>query len=142
MKRFFAIPLLFLYTLAISGAMIQVHLCGQEIDSWNFGHQQEKNSSCCCDKDEAKTAMHEDEDDNCCEDATVVVKAVSDQLDRQAIQVLFSTFKAWIPASHFSFYLDFQPEQEVVITHEANAPPGLWQDIPLFKLHQRFIYHG
>lgn len=142
MKRFFAIPLLFLYTLAISGAMIQVHLCGQEIDSWNFGQHQEKTSSCCCDKDEAKTAMHADADDNCCEDATVVVKAVTDQLDRQAIQVLFSTYKAWIPATKFSFYLDFQPEQEVVFTHEANAPPGLWQDIPLFKLHQRFTYYG
>lgn len=138
MKRFLAIPLLFLYTLAVSGVMIQMHFCGSDLESWNVTAA---NSACCCESggDRSHNAA---EDKDCCTDKTLIVKAVQDQYLTNGMQLLFGN---WQPAST-PFTILFHPALPAASTlctaYRSNAPPGLWQNIPLFLLHQRFIVYS
>lgn len=137
MRKFLAIPLFLLYLTAVSGVMIQVHYCGQKIQSWNISPNAK---NCCCENEPAKD--HPQKKENCCNNKTFIVKAIQDQTAGNAFQFLFSGLQTAI-TSTFPL-VDFYPlpASGYGKSHQANAPPGLWQEIPLYKLHHRFTFYG
>lgn len=127
--------------LAVSGAMIQIHFCDSKLESWTINKE---GKDCCCEgeSDHNQNESFTNDKDDCCTDQTFVVKTVSDQINISAFQFLFSDFKATVPGKlnvpAFISPLEYASRN----TYQSNAPPGLWQDIPLFKLHQRFTYYS
>lgn len=138
MRRFLAIPLFLLYLTAVSGVLVQVHYCGQKIQSWKINAN---NKNCCCTNEPGK--KHPPKKDNCCNNKTFILKAIQDQTAANAFQFLFSGLQTAVTAEAFSINAPsvlqgLRSEK----TYHANGPPGLWQDIPLYKLHQRFTFYG
>ncbi|WP_118950869.1 HYC_CC_PP family protein [Taibaiella helva] len=142
MKKLIAIPLLILYLVAVSGAMVQFHFCGQELAS--FSVNEAKEASCCCGpKASARPgkAVVADDDD-CCKDKTVTLKIAQDQNTTQGVFLQLSALQvALLPGWPAQVFED-RPLVRPVIAYRAKAPPGRWQDIPLYKLHSRFTYYG
>lgn len=145
MKKLIAIPLLILYLTAVSGMMVQIHFCGSQVSEWSVNKQK---ASCCCDNGTQKEETDTKEqhltakDDDCCSDKTITLKIGQDQNKVSAVQLQLSALQvSTLPA--FSF-----PQSVSVVAtadqpaYRANAPPGLWQSIPLYKLHSRFTYYG
>lgn len=136
MKKFFVIPIMFIYLLAVSGLMVTAHYCGQEIESLSFFSD---NNKCiggdCNDKPE--------ESDGCCKDKTIAAKVTNDQDAVSAFKLKPQPAEfAALPPNVYSLPNDVVLATINVISYSANAPPGLWQDIPLFKLHSSFTYYG
>lgn len=137
MKKLIVIPIMFLYLLAVSGVLIHMHYCGQQLESWGM---YVKNDGC---KDDVCTDEPAEEE-GCCKDKTIVAKVSTEQN-------VVHFFKLQVSASEW--VLPSQPEYPVAynISFSANeqhmkgmpnAPPGRWQNIPLFKLHSSFTYYG
>lgn len=139
MKKFLAIPLLFLYTLAVSGVMIQMHFCGSNLESWNVTAA---NSACCCERGDEPAHKMADDAQDCCTDKTLVIKAVQDQYLSSGIQLLFGDWQPVASPIAAVFHPTLPATAQVFVRYRSNAPPGLWQDIPLFLLHQRFIVYS
>ena len=129
---------MFLYLLAVSGVLIHMHYCGKNLESWQV---YVKSDNGC--KDDVCTDKP-DMEKGCCKDKTIVAKVSTEQN-------IVSFFKLQVSAS--VWILPEQPEYPVqqntpIITLEKqikdmpNAPPGRWQNIPLFKLHSSFTYYG
>lgn len=137
MRRFLAIPLFLLYLLAISGVMVQVHYCGQKIQSWEINATAK---NCCCENETTKD--HPQKKDNCCNNKTFIVKAIQDQAVANAFQFLFSGLQTAVAAEFPSIVFNAIPTSDSEKSYQANAPPGLWQHIPLYKLHHRFTFYG
>lgn len=140
MKKLIAIPLLILYLVAVSGTMVQLHFCGNELSSWKVNEQK---ASCCCGDDAApvngKASLSED---NCCSDKVITLKIAQDQNAAQGILLQFATLQsATVPGYTIALPVEI-PVAHGQPAYRANAPPGLWQDIPLYKLHSRFTYYG
>jgi len=141
MRKLIAIPLLVLYITAVSGMMIQLHFCGDKLLSWKVNES--KTASCC--GDTAGTAATEKtvEEEGCCKDKTITLKIKQEQNRVSQLQLQLSALQS-VPATA-SFII---PETVALIradvhtAYRANAPPGLWQNIPLYKLHTRFTYYG
>lgn len=145
MKKLIAIPLLILYLTAVSGMMVQIHFCGSQVSEWSVNKQK---ASCCCDSGTQKEDADQKEtnlaakDDDCCSDKTITLKIGQDQNKVSSVQLQLSALQVSIlPAFAFPQFVS------VVATatppaYRANAPPGLWQSIPLYKLHSRFTYYG
>ena len=140
MKKFIAIPLLVLYLTAVSGMMIQLHFCGSKLSSWNVNKQ--KVSCCCANGDAQKDAGLSVKADDCCSDKTITLKIGQDQNKVADVQLQFSSIQSVLLPSfnypRFVATVHVAPQQ----VYQANAPPGLWQSIPLYKLHSRFTYYG
>lgn len=139
MKRFLAIPLMFLYIFSVSGAMIQIHFCQQKVESWSINTTAQP---CCCETSPFLSNQGSITDEDCCSDQTIVLKTEGDQLSVSAFQILFSHFQADLPARITFNTFQLPADLAVNTVYYANAPPGLWQGIPLFKLLQRFTYYG
>lgn len=145
MKKLIAIPLLLLYLVAVSGTMVQLHFCGRELASFTVNDTEE--ASCCCGpqkpsaEKERKAALAADDDD-CCKNKTITLKIAQDQNTAQGIFLQLSSLQAIVPPQLAFPVMETLPEVAPVIAYRANAPPGLWQDIPLYKLHSSFIYYG
>lgn len=143
MKKFVAIPLLVLYLVAISGTMLQLHFCGSKLSSWNVNEHE--GGSCCCGDDgspaTAKGKVNFSKD-NCCSDKVITLKIAQDQNTAHNVwQQLNAVTLAVLPEYSFSA-VAVVPATPLEPAYRANAPPGLWQDIPLYKLHSRFTYYG
>jgi len=125
-----------LYMLAVSGVMIHMHYCGKQLASWNVYL---KTTGCGGDCGDESAPEH-----NCCKDKVVSAKVSGDHsvslfkykppiadafLLPDPLPSFHSRSSAFLPA----------PDHEVC---RANAPPGTWQEIPLYKLHSRFTYYG
>jgi hypothetical protein len=143
MKRLIAIPLLFLYLVAISGAMVQIHYCGDEVTSWTVNNNSEK--GCCCESNEVTTVSSDFSNikaSDCCSDKTFTLKVneVQNSIATTADFLISLAEGAVVlpeaPTFLFAFAAQVKP------AHTTNAPPGLWQDIPLYKLHSSFTYYG
>ncbi|MGN6566987.1 MAG: HYC_CC_PP family protein [Flavipsychrobacter sp.] len=132
MKKFVAIPLLILYLFAMTGSSIRTHYCGRHLMSWNFnGHGKD------CGKCERETKKKK-----CCNDKVIAAKVSQEQQHANAFLLNISAHFAvagntWAPKMVTSISSPLQHKLP-----EANAPPGLWQQIPLYKLHARFTYYG
>lgn len=137
MKKLVVIPVMVLYLFAVTGIMIHAHYCGQQLESWQM---YVKGDDGCVDD----TCSDEPaEEEGCCKDEVVSAKVSIDQ------DVSFFKYKllqgewAMLPASHTEYvertvaYTNYTP-----VSGQPNAPPGRWQNIPLFKLHSSFTYYG
>lgn len=124
--------------LAVSGVMIHMHYCGKQLESWQV---YVKDDNGC--KDDVCT---EDptEEEGCCKDETVVAKVNVDQniVNFFKLQLIPAE---WVLPSQPQYFVPQNNITPVAILQTANmpnAPPGLWQNIPLFKLHSSFTYYG
>lgn len=144
MKKLIAIPLLVLYITAISGMMLQFHFCGSKLSSWSVNHTE---ASCCCGADATKDADAKKEnskkDDDCCKDKTITLKIKQEQNRGNQVELQFTAFQiALLPKATPTFVPTVALKNFTHTSYRANAPPGRWQDIPLYKLHTRFTYYG
>lgn len=134
MKKLLVIPVLFIYLLAVSGIMISVHYCGQQMESWNvFTDNKGCEDDGCRDK----------EKDGCCKDEVVNVKVSGDQNITSVFKI--KAAPAFDIAILPQAVIPLQPvfyKAVAIKAHMPNAPPGLWQQLPLYKLHSRFTYYG
>jgi hypothetical protein len=137
MRRFLAIPLFLLYLTAVSGVMVQVHYCGQKIQSWKINTSAK---SCCC-EDETAT-QHPPKIDNCCNNKTFIVKVIQDQAPINAFPFSFPELQTGVTATFPVIVFQVLSASVSGQSNQANAPPGLWQNMPLYKLHQRFTFYG
>jgi len=135
LKRILTIPLLFLYIIAISGVMIQLHYCGQELESWQMFAE---NAGCADDGcgDEST------ENDGCCKDEVVIAKINQDQNTASQLVLKLMAVQAISPVYHDFHIENISAAKAGILTHSPNAPPGRWQGIPLYKLHSSFTYYG
>lgn len=136
MKRFLVIPIMFIYLLAASGVMITLHYCGPQVESWAVYAEGDG-----CDGGEC--GDESEKNDDCCKDEVITAKMSADQ------EVVFA-FKLKLSAEALPAILPYYPYENAAgskavvkaTAHQPNAPPGLWQNIPLYKLHSGFIYYG
>lgn len=137
-KRLLVIPLMFLYLLAVSGVMIHAHYCGDNLESWTINT---KTTDGCAD---GACGDESQQSDGCCKDKVISAKVAVDHYVADAFKVkLFNPDMAltgipdYISTEHFysPFYLQTR-------ANRSNAPPGLWQRIPLYRLYTRFTYYG
>ena len=131
---------MFLYLLAASGLLVHVHYCGGEMASWEIYQKADVCESGC--DDEAPAV----EEESCCKDKAVALKITTDQQQPQSVKILFGSDAALLPVLPVLYGLFPQNahSQSVAVkaSSRANAPPGLWQNIPLHKLYMRFMYYG
>jgi len=139
MKKYLAIPLMLLYMVSVSGAMIQIHFCGPNIESWTINNPAKANcdEAVSCDANLTTVAKN-----NCCKDKTLTFKITQDQNITSAFQFLFSGVQIALTAATPAIPVVYLKSVASENAYQANAPPGRWQNIPLFKLHQRFTYYG
>lgn len=137
MKKFFVIPIMFIYLLAVSGIMVTVHYCGQEMESLSFFSKSDQ-----CDENECNDEPGKS--DGCCQDKTVAAKVTNDQNAVNSFKLKLQTAEAGIilASNQYIIQNDARSGSAVVLSYTANAPPGLWQSIPLFKLYSSFTYYG
>ncbi|MFT4062816.1 MAG: hypothetical protein QM642_10730 [Edaphocola sp.] len=138
MKKFVAINLLVLYLVAVSDTMVQLHFCGNRLTTWNINNTQ---PACCC-KTSAKTDGIKKED--CCKNKVITLKLAGSQNVQPKLLPAFNDFVALLPApTGFSFPEKFLSGSTGISVYRGKAPPpGIWQNIPLYKLHARFTYYG
>jgi len=136
-KKFFVIPLMFLYLLAVSGVMINAHYCGENLESLSLN----TNSSCCdddaCDDQSPK-------EDNCCKDKIISAKLTNEQITTSALILKLSHTDYYLPSP--SFYISVNNTipvaQAKTSEYFSNAPPGRWQNLPLYKLYQQLVIYS
>jgi hypothetical protein len=124
---------MFLYLLAITGVMVNAHYCGKKLMSWNIYLKANP-----CDGSEGRK-VHK-----CCKDKQVNAKVASDQQSSVSVKLQLASGEC-LPVNTPVFTIPQNtPEisEETAFTHKANAPPGRWQNIPLYKLHARLTYYG
>ena len=135
MKRFLVIPIMFLYILAVSGIMIHVHYCSTTIESWSFYSSSDR-----CDDTECDDAV---QPDNCCKDKVISAKVVQDQHLAQTMKLILSGSAMISQVNRYGQYIAaISSASSITTSNQPNAPPGLWENIPLYKLHARFTYYG
>jgi len=126
-----------IYLLAVSGVMINLHYCGQTLENWSMY----VSSNGC---DEGECGIEEDEPDDCCENKTISSKLSEDQ-NLATLSKLKINAVDWaiLPKATISpvFKSSFS-SVEINIDNQPNAPPGLWENIPLYKLHTSLTYYG
>ncbi|WP_118972185.1 HYC_CC_PP family protein [Taibaiella koreensis] len=144
MKKLIAIPLLLLYLVAVSGTMVQLHFCGSKLASVTVNESEK--ASCCCSPQKSAAKAHKamlaTGKDDCCQDKTITLKIGQDQNTVQGIFLQLSSFQLALLPQPPAPVMATLPQAVPVMAYRANAPPGRWQDIPLYKLHSRFTYYG
>lgn len=136
MKKYLVIPLLFIYLLSVSGVVCYAHYCGVNLVSLNvYSESDGCNDGGCEDESE--------EPDDCCEDKVVTAKVSQDQNTINALKLKLGTFLDFaLPTVHYYDACEVCAVHYTANVNRANAPPGLWQSIPLYKLHSSFTYYG
>lgn len=144
MKRIIAIPLLVLYLTAISGMMVQIHFCGSKLSSWNVNKAK---AVCCCEESGKLKPAHNGAttltaDDDCCSDKTITLKIAEQQNKTAEAQwQLIALELADVPVFAFPDFI-FREASDTEHVYAANAPPGRWQNLPLYKLYTSYIFYG
>ena len=127
-----------MYLIAVSGIMIHLHYCGQTLESWTV---YDKTDGCA----EGECGDESQQSDDCCKDEVITAKIAQDQ--HHISEIKFKPVPAFeadavIPASYFTGGDVVLTEANPGTIQQANAPPGLWQNIPLYQLHSSFTYYG
>lgn len=128
---------MFLYLTAVSGVMIHLHYCGQQLESWSVN---QKTTGCGDDACGDETAPTH----NCCKDKVIAAKITKDQNSVTALKLKLSGGEFIVP-TRIDYYRE--PATQVfngytIASCSANAPPGLWQQLPLYALHGSLTYYG
>jgi hypothetical protein len=145
MRKLIAIPLLVLYITAVSGMMIQLHFCGSKLLSWKVN---ESHAKCCCEaaakdsKHAAQSQQLKSKGDDCCKNKTITLKIQQDQNRVNELQLQLASLQLVAPVAYQVPSLFSLPENAEHSAYQANAPPGRWQQIPLYLLHGSFTYYG
>jgi hypothetical protein len=135
LKRLLVILFSFLYLASISGVEIHTHYCGNRLVDWNIGAKAEGCGSCDASASPKK----------CCKDKVVSLKGAVDQhAAADIIKVKFTGGVLLFAATplHRQYAGVAYGGCYRALVYAANAPPGPWQQIPLFKLHSSFTYYG
>lgn len=136
MKRLFVIPLLLLYMVATTGIIINLHYCGEQIESWALNDKTKGCEDDPCDETNAK-------EHDCCKDKAISSKISIEQEVASCFKLTFSP-KYILPSINL-----VSSENDRMIfasgfhhSFQAHAPPGNWQFIPLYRLHSSLTYYG
>lgn len=136
MKRFLVIPLLTVYLIAASGILINLHYCGEQLEAWDVYADK---AGCAGDE----CGDESEDNDGCCKDEIVLAKIDQEQDTPQSyifkLLSIGGDSPAVLPALEFEIGYD---HQSVGVQQQPNAPPGLWQSIPLYKLYTQYTYYG
>lgn len=136
--------MLFMYSLSVSGSVVQLHFCGNNFKSFSVNKAKEK--PCCCPvkKDTAKKNTDQPDEKSCCSQKDVALKIKVDQSSSSNLPQLQVLQVGLLPVPEIVPVFE-QPEPAAfkIAVYPANAPPeGNWQGIPLYKLFQRLTYYG
>ena len=134
-KRILTIPLLFIYLIAASGVLIHLHYCGTQLDSWNIY----ADSSGCSD---GECGDESEQNDDCCKDEVVSAKISQDQQVTSLFKLNVVPQDIDMPASYVHTIHDYNNCVANTLLYSPNAPPGLWQNIPIYILNSNFTYYG
>lgn len=147
MKRFIAIFLLLMYSLSVSGSVVQLHFCKNNIEAITFSA--EDYNKCCCVPDleigsSKSKELSISSEKNCCTDTKIQLTIGLDQSVAQSNWQQLKVLQAQLPQQCFTFTLTQVPSTLFFEkTYPANAPPvGNWQGIPLYKLYSSLVYYG
>src|SRR5437899_9274210 len=136
MKKLLVIPLMFLYMIAMIGIMVRAHYCGQQLVSWNIYLKANDCGDCGDDLGKPNATK-------CCKDKIVIAKVTHEQASISQKLQLHAT--SYVLLSDPLIHLEPRGAHfvgAVSPVHRANAPPGRWQQIPLYKLHSSLTYYG
>jgi len=145
MKRVFAIPLFVLYFIAITGVMVNLHYCGQKLYAFNLVQQPE----CCCENEGGPAPQHpgmeQIQDEDCCSNQSVQIKITQEQLnnswDKNPVQ--HNVFLVFPPPALWQIAVsDFYDAHYFLSSQQTNAPPGLWENIPLYRLYSNPVLYS
>lgn len=134
MRKFLAIPILIFYTLSMCGVMVYAHYCCASSVTVSLEPKGEECGGCAgC----GKTSR------GCCEDKVITFRTAQDQeqvspfrLKSIATDMLLPQLAVYTSERTIQLLSDKAPK------YMPNAPPGLWQNIPLYKLQSRLTYYG
>jgi len=137
-KRLLVIPVMFIYLLAVSGIMITAHYCGQQMESVSIFAQ--KSTGCA----EGECGDESEKNDGCCNDKVVAAKVTTAQntVNSYKVKVVDQLIALAVPGTLFIAHNNTAFVSSSIVAHHCNAPPGLWQQIPLYRLQSRFTYYG
>ncbi len=133
-----------IYTVSVSGAVVQLHFCDNELESISLN----KNSKpkCCCNENlpsqKDKSTKHFSKK-SCCNESSITLKLNLDQSSNNSLPQLLSLQSLGsLPIITLPVWQnDFLIQKDSIIPF-ANAPPeGIWQYIPLYKLHGSFVFY-
>jgi hypothetical protein len=148
MQRFIAIFLLFMYSLSVSGSVVQLHFCKNNIEAITFSA--EDYNKCCCvpkDRESNNTSISElniSTAKSCCSDTKIQLAIGLDQSVAQSNWEVLKVLQAQMPDAAV-FYTNAPAPTTLFFdkSFPANAPPlGIWQGIPLYKLYSSLVYYG
>lgn len=133
-----------IYTVSVSGAVVQLHFCDDELESISLNKNNKPN--CCCNEttpsQNDKSTKHFSKK-SCCNEASITLKLDLDQSSNnslpqlQILQTTGSLPSIILPVWKNEFFI-----QKENFFSFANAPPeGIWQNIPLYKLHGSFVLY-
>ena len=138
MQRFLVSILLMLYTVASSGLLFQLHYCNGNLESVRINNLDK--IACCCSKPnpEAETT-HVKPADDCCNNTIVKAEIEAQQS---------TPVDKWIPQNIIADLpntIEYPLTKSVLVESATNSlirnngpPLGLWENIPLYLLHQNF----
>lgn len=138
-KRYLAIPLFFVYFFAVTGVVIQNTCC---VDENQMTMATQAPSGCCHPKTSQKHNSTVSEKNHCCHHTAVVVKTIHYQIVNHADFSILKQLQQALAHTFFNYDDVILPSDVRLASNLANAPPGFWQTIPLYKLHQRFTFYG
>ena len=133
MKQYLVIPLLFVYALAISGLTIHTHYCGKRLVAVNLSLKSDDPCNVGCNKKPMK----------CCKDKVVSLKVINEQKTVQHFSL--KSFSNSLPPALLPGMANNVVALPVSVhanLYNPNAPPGLWQQIPLYQLYSSLVYYG
>jgi len=139
-----ALFMLFMYSLSVSGSVVQLHFCGNDFKSFSVNKVEAQ--SCCCPvkKTEDKAQKEQSVKKSCCSQKDVALKIQVDQSSSSNVFQLQVLQPGLLPVAAITPVFEQELTSDFAITvYPANAPPdGNWQGIPLYKLFQRLTYYG
>lgn len=146
MRRFFAIFLLLMYSLSLTGSVLQLHYCGKELVSVKVNALDKQ--SCCCPMEPAAPSgdckLVLSVKNECCSETYISFSLEVDQAVQSAVHQIDVLQVVLLPAFKIPSWVG---ERSVPLAAPmpwmANAPPGgNWQHIPLYELFSRIVYYA
>jgi hypothetical protein len=136
MKKILVIPVMLIYILAVSGVWVNAHYCGGQLESWDVF----SSSGGCSDDD---CSEEEETPEGCCSEKMISSKLSLDQQYPEVQKIV----RIAVLESPFQIEFNILPKISsgncpVSLCYFPKAPPGLWQQISLYKLHSGFIFYG
>jgi len=138
-KRYLAIPLFFVYFFAVTGVVIQSTCC---MDENRMAVAAQPLSDCCHPQPQQKHQSAVSDKNHCCHHPAVVVKTIHHQIVDHADFSVFHQLQQAVSSTSFNFGDVLLSDDVRLESNRVNAPPGFWQNIPLYKLHRRFTFYG